>query len=74
MTTKARTAKARTSRLTRELLETARDMHANSMLTKAEHEKIAMRHEADIPAAKTLLSGNQIKRARQVERKRNSSL
>jgi len=33
------------------------------MLTKAEHEKITMRHKADIPAAKTSLSGIQIKRA-----------
>src|SRR6266704_1054137 len=65
MATKARKAKAKTSRLTRELLETARDMHARGLLTKAEHEKITMRHNADIPpAVKTSLSGNQIKALR----------
>ena len=57
MATKARTAKARTSRLTRELLETAHDMHASGLLTRAEHQKITMRHKADTQAAKTSLSG-----------------
>jgi putative transcriptional regulator len=65
MATKARKAKARTSRLTRELLETAGDMHASGLLTKAEHEKITMRHKVDIPpAVKTSLSGTQIKALR----------
>jgi len=63
MATRARRAK-RTSRLTWELPETARDMHASGLLTKAEHEKITMRHKADIPAAKTSLSGTQIKALR----------
>src|SRR4030081_1787552 len=31
-------------RLTEELLETARDMHASGLMTKAVHEKITMRH------------------------------
>jgi putative transcriptional regulator len=65
MATKARKVKAKTSRLTRELLETARDMHASGLLTKAEHQKITMRHKADIPpAVKTSLSGTQIKAIR----------
>lgn len=41
--------KATTSRLTRELLETARDMRESGLLSKAAHEKITMRHKADIP-------------------------
>ena len=72
MATRARKAKARTSRLTRELLETARDMHASGLLTKAEHQKITMRHKADIPpAVKTSPTENQLVG---VERKRNPSL
>jgi putative transcriptional regulator len=47
------------------LLETARDMRASGMLTKAEHEKITMRHKADLPpAAKASLSPRQIKALR----------
>jgi putative transcriptional regulator len=42
--------KAKTSRLTSELLETARDMRAVGLMSKAAHEKITMRHKADIPA------------------------
>ena len=41
--------KAKTSRLTSELLETARDMRAVGLMSKAAHEKITMRHKADIP-------------------------
>lgn len=66
MATKAKKAKARTSRLTKELLDTARDMRASSLLTRAEHEKITMRHRDDIPAAvKASLSGREIKALRQ---------
>jgi len=48
MATKAK--KAKTSRLTRELLETAQDMRASGLLTKAALAKITMRHKADVPA------------------------
>ena len=41
--------KARTSRLTSELLETAQDMREVGLISKAAHEKITMRHKADIP-------------------------
>ena len=44
--------KAKTSRLTTELLETAREMHASGLLTKAAHNKITMRHVGIRPAAK----------------------
>jgi putative transcriptional regulator len=46
MATKTKKTPARKSngRLTRELLETARDMRASGLLTKAAHEKITMRH------------------------------
>jgi len=37
--------KAKTNRrLTKELLETARDMRASDLMSKAAHEKITMRH------------------------------
>jgi putative transcriptional regulator len=45
-----KTKKTKASRLTRELLETARDMHASGLLTKAAHEKITMRHAGILPA------------------------
>ena len=46
MVTKAKKAKPKNgdSRLTRELLETARDMHASGLLPKAARDKITMRH------------------------------
>ena len=46
MATKAKKAKPKNgnSRLTRELLETARDMHASGLMTKAARDKITMRH------------------------------
>jgi putative transcriptional regulator len=52
MTTKSRT-KERAGRLTRELLETARDMHKSGLLTKAARDKITMRHlgASDISSA-----------------------
>ena len=49
MATKTRKTKAKTSRLTKELLETARDMHASGLLTKSAHEKITMRHVGTRP-------------------------
>jgi putative transcriptional regulator len=66
MAKKAKKAGARTSRLTKELLETARDMHASGLLTGAEHEKITMRHKAALPTAvKASLSGREIKALRE---------
>jgi putative transcriptional regulator len=46
MATKAKKARPRKghSRLTRELLETAQDMHASGLMTKAARDKITMRH------------------------------
>jgi putative transcriptional regulator len=46
MVTKAKKAKPKDgkTRLTRELLETARDMHASGLMTKAARDKITMRH------------------------------
>ena len=38
-------------RLTEELLETAQDMRASGLMSKAAHEKITMRHLGDAPAA-----------------------
>lgn len=38
-------------RLTEELLETANDMRASGLMSKASHDKITMRHLADAPAA-----------------------
>jgi putative transcriptional regulator len=67
MAKKAKKAGARTSRLTKELLETARDMHASGLLlTGAEHEKITMRHKAALPTTvKAPLSGREIKALRE---------
>lgn len=65
MATKLSKAKAKPSRLTRELLETAQDMRASGLLTKAAHEKITMRHKADIPAATVPMSGQTIKALRE---------
>jgi putative transcriptional regulator len=67
MATKAR-KKEKTSRLTKELLETARDMHKSGLLTKAAHNKITIRHLAvsDIPASVTAsISGDDIRAIRE---------
>ncbi|HEY5818324.1 MAG TPA: helix-turn-helix domain-containing protein [Mesorhizobium sp.] len=65
MAAKAKKAKAGSSRLTKELLETARDMRTSGLLTRAAHEKITMRHKADLPAAvKASLSAREIKTLR----------
>jgi putative transcriptional regulator len=63
MATKTRKTKARTSRLTAELLETARDMHASGLLTEAAHNKITMRHVGIAPAV--TLTGDEIKALRE---------
>jgi putative transcriptional regulator len=54
MAKKTKMTKARSRRLTEELLETARDMHASGLLTKAAHDKITMRHVGVAPAARKL--------------------
>jgi putative transcriptional regulator len=65
MATKTRKAKATTSRLTEELLKTARDMHASGLLTKAAHNKITMRHVGIAPALVVPLTGDEIKAVRE---------
>jgi putative transcriptional regulator len=58
--------KAKTSRLTSELLETARDMRAIGLISEAAHEKITMRHKADIPAGAAVpISAAKIKALRE---------
>ncbi|HLZ00757.1 MAG TPA: helix-turn-helix domain-containing protein [Bradyrhizobium sp.] len=60
--------KAKTSRLTKELLETAHDMHKSGLLTMAARDKITMRHlgASDIPAAATAqITGADIKAIRE---------
>jgi putative transcriptional regulator len=68
MATKTKKSPARkgNSRLTRELLETAGEMRASGLMTKATHEKITMRHMGDIaPTAKVTLTGPEIKALRE---------
>lgn len=66
MATNKRKPKAKVRRLTKELLETARGMRASGLLTKEAHEKITMRHKADIPPAVSVtLSGPEIKALRE---------
>src|SRR3954468_1866207 len=60
--------KARTNRrLTEELLETAQDMGASGLMSKATHEKITMRHLGEEFAASTavMLSGDEIRALRE---------
>ena len=53
-------------RLTEELLETAQDMRASGLISKAAHEKITMRHLGDGPTAATaVLSGREIRALRE---------
>ena len=65
----ARTMKKKaTSRLTAEILETARDMRKSGLMTKAAHAKITMRHlgASDVAKASTAtLSGAQIRAIRE---------
>jgi putative transcriptional regulator len=63
-----KTRKTKTSRLTKELLKTAHDMHKSGLLTEADHDKITMRHlgAADIPGPATAkISGSEIKAIRE---------
>jgi len=64
----AKTKKRTTSRLTSELLETARDMRKSGLMTKAAHDKITMRHLGVTDTAKAtaaMLSGAQIRAIRE---------
>jgi putative transcriptional regulator len=63
MATKAKTNR----RLTEELLETARDMRASGLLSKAAHEKITMRHLDERSTASTAVvpSGKEIRALRE---------
>lgn len=65
MASKTKKAKAKTSRLTRELLETARDMHKSGILTKAAHEKITMRHSGVAEAVAVSLTAGEIRALRE---------
>lgn len=65
MATKTKKSKAKSSRLTKELLETARDMHASGILTTAAHNKITMRHAGSAPAVAVTLTGEEIRALRQ---------
>ena len=65
MATKTKKTKAKTSRLTKELLETARDMHTSGLLTKAAHDKITMRHVGMAPTVTLSLIGEEIKALRE---------
>jgi putative transcriptional regulator len=58
--------KKKTSRPTRELLETAGDMHEAGLLDRAAHEKITMRHlgATDVPNVASL-TGTQIRAMRE---------
>lgn len=64
--TKKNPARKGNSRLTRELLETAHDMRASSIMSKATHEKITMRHMGDAaPAVAAALTGPEIRALRE---------
>jgi putative transcriptional regulator len=66
MAKQAKKPDAKTSRLASELLETAHDMRAIGLISKAAHEKITMRHKADIPArVATPISAAKIKALRE---------
>jgi putative transcriptional regulator len=59
--------KARTNRrLTEELLETAQDMRAGGLMSKAAHEKITMRHfDEERASTAVMLSGDEIRALRE---------
>src|SRR6266851_431982 len=62
-----KTKKRATSRLTAELLETARDMRKSGLMSKPVHDKITMRHVgADVAkAGAAALSGAEIRAVRE---------
>ena len=55
------------ARLTRELLETAQDMRASGLMSKAVHEKITLRHlgATTIPATTPAITGDDIRALRE---------
>jgi putative transcriptional regulator len=58
--------KAKTNRrLTEELLETAQDMRASGLISKAAHEKITMRHLVLSASKPVALSGKEIRAMRE---------
>lgn len=63
MATKAKTNR----RLTEELLETAQDMRASGLMSKAAHDKITMRHLDEVSAASKAVvpSGKEIRALRE---------
>jgi putative transcriptional regulator len=63
MATKAKTNR----RLTEELLETAQDMRASGLMSKAAHEKITMRHldEGSAASSAVVPSGKEIRALRE---------
>jgi len=68
MAAKARNSRARNGnrRLTRELLETARDMRKSGIMSKATHKKITMRHMGEAaPAVAATLTGPEIRALRE---------
>ncbi|SRR6266566_4330814 len=68
MAAKAKKSRARkgNDRLTRELLETANDMRASGLMSRATHEKITMRHlESAAPSIEATLTGPEIRALRE---------
>jgi len=65
MAPRKKTSKTKASRLTSELLDTARDMRASGLMSKAAHEKITMRHRAEIPSLRASMSGAEIRALRE---------
>ena len=66
MAPRKKTSKTKASRLTSELLDTARGMRASGLMSKAAHEKITMRHRAEIPSAlRASMSGAEIRALRE---------
>jgi putative transcriptional regulator len=58
--------KMKTSRLTKELLETAGEMRKAGLLGRAAHEKITMRHLGAVPSPKLApITGEQIRAMRE---------
>jgi putative transcriptional regulator len=60
-----KTKKTKTSRLTKELVETTHDMHRSGLLTRAAHDKITMRHVGIAPALAATITGKEIKALRE---------
>ena len=68
MTTTKTKKEKKASRLTKELLETARDMHKSGLMTKTAHDKITMRHVGSSDIAGVVaekISGAEVKAIRE---------